>query len=103
MPVRREYIITSKTINQAAYQWYLRSPAWRDRRTAAFRRAHGNCERCGEPAEHVHHKNYANLFAERSDDLEALCAKCHAEEHHLHPANDNQLRFRFEDDDDEVA
>ena len=94
---------TVKSINQTAYQWYLRSPAWRDRRTAAFRRAGGRCQRCGKPAEHVHHKNYIRLFAESSDDLEALCAECHADEHYLHPANDNQLRLRFEDDDNEVA
>lgn len=97
MSERREPI-TPKTINQIAYQWYLRSAAWRNRRTAAFRRAGGRCQRCGKPAEHVHHKNYLRLFAEDSTDLEALCAECHAQEHHLHPANDSQLRFRFEDD-----
>lgn len=84
-----------KTLNQTAYQWYLRSPAWRDRRTAAFRRANGNCERCGEPATEVHHKQYLRLFAESPDDLEALCRKCHAEIHDLQHANDNQLHFVF--------
>ncbi len=87
------------TINQTAYQWYLRSPAWRERRTAAFRRANGNCERCGEPATEVHHNNYLNLFAERPNDLEALCRKCHEDIHHLQPANDNQLIFLFEEKD----
>jgi 5-methylcytosine-specific restriction endonuclease McrA len=93
------------SVNQAAYQWYLRSAAWRDRRTAAFRRANGNCEKCGEAATEVHHTNYLNLFAELPSDLVALCRKCHAEVHHMQYANDNQLRFLFDedDDDDEVA
>lgn len=92
--------MTKINLNQAAYQWYLRSAAWRDRRTAAFRRANGNCQRCGEPATEVHHRTYVRLFAEWPDDLEALCSRCHAEEHHRRPANDNQLRFLFEDQDE---
>lgn len=31
---------------QSAYQWYLTSAFWRERRIAAFRRAKGLCERC---------------------------------------------------------
>jgi hypothetical protein len=39
-------------------------------------------------------------FSELPTDLMALCGKCHTDIHHKTPANDNQLKFDFDDDDD---
>jgi 5-methylcytosine-specific restriction endonuclease McrA len=83
---------TKHSINQIAYQWYLTSPAWRDRRTAAFRKAQGRCQKCGGPATEVHHKTYARIFAELPSDLLVVCRRCHEDIHHklkLSHANDN--------------
>jgi 5-methylcytosine-specific restriction endonuclease McrA len=86
---------------QSAYQWYLGSAFWRERRVAAFRRAKGICEKCKRrPATQVHHLTYIRVFSELPTDLMALCGKCHADIHHKTPANDNQLKFDFDDDDD---
>ncbi|MHC2583664.1 HNH endonuclease family protein [Bradyrhizobium diazoefficiens] len=63
------------------YAEYLQSPEWRARADAAIRRSRGFCERCGRPAQEVHHKTYERLFCELDDDLEALCAACHRLEH----------------------
>ncbi len=87
---------------QSAYQWYLTSAFWRERRVAAFRRAQSICERCKErPATQVHHLNYLRIFYELPSDLMALCAKGHAEVHQQTPANDNntQLSFNFGDEE----
>lgn len=60
---------------------------WRKCR-AAFLRKNPLCERCGMPAEQVHHiikltpENIKDpAIALSFDNLEALCANCHREEH----------------------
>jgi 5-methylcytosine-specific restriction endonuclease McrA len=64
------------------YRAYLETDAWREVREAAIERANHCCERCGaEKRLQVHHKTYANLGAEKPEDLEVLCADCHLEEH----------------------
>lgn len=63
------------------YAEYLQSPEWWAKADAAIRRARGACERCGRPAQEVHHKTYERLFCELDDDLEALCVRCHRLEH----------------------
>jgi 5-methylcytosine-specific restriction endonuclease McrA len=90
----------TKTFNrQSAYQWYLGSAFWRERRVAAFRRAKGVCERCKQrPATEVHHLRYIRIFNELPSDLQALCRQCHGDIHHRTPANDNQVSFNFDDD-----
>lgn len=78
-------------------RWYARkfysSRAW-ERRSKSYRQAHPLCERCMkkgriEPSTCVHHiihinkQNYKDaeiLF--NDNNLEALCDKCHYEEHH---------------------
>jgi 5-methylcytosine-specific restriction endonuclease McrA len=47
-------------------------------RTAALARARWRCERCGAPADDVHHRTYRRLGVERLEDVEVLCASCHA-------------------------
>jgi 5-methylcytosine-specific restriction endonuclease McrA len=82
---------------KSAYQWYLSSAFWRERRVAAFRRAQGICERCKQrPATQVHHLTYIRVFSELPTDLQALCKECHAKIHQKVPANDNQLTLNFD-------
>jgi len=88
--------------NKSAYHWYLRNSAfWREQRVTIFRRAKGRCEWCGRPATQVHHLNYRRVFNELPSDLVALCAECHADVHHKTPANDNQLKINFDNDNDD--
>jgi hypothetical protein len=87
---------------QSAYQWYLGSAFWRERRVAAFRLAKGICERCKKrPATEVHRLRYIRIFNELPCDLQAVCRQCHGDIHHKTPANDNQLNFKFEEDEDD--
>lgn len=87
------------------YEEYLRSPEWRERRTAAIKRAGGKCEDCREehrtrgtisghmvwPAKEVHHLNYERLGNERPEDLVALCERHHLTRHGVDPQRDREL------------
>lgn len=60
------------------YLTYIRSPAWRERRKQALRRAGNRCQVCAETRRlQVHHVSYANLGHERDEDLTVLCFWCH--------------------------
>lgn len=66
--------------HSAAYEAYLRSPAWARRRGQALRRAGYCCARCGRRhGLQVHHRTYSRLGQELPDDLEVLCKACHAQ------------------------
>lgn len=83
--------------NRQGARWYARkfysSKAW-EKRSKTYRQSHPLCERClkkgrYEPSTCVHHvihinkQNYKDpkiLF--NDSNLEALCDKCHYEEHH---------------------
>jgi hypothetical protein len=67
------------------YAAYLRTPHWRAIRQWALQRAGGACERCGVPADDVHHLTYAHVGAELPADLAALCRPCHEAAHDLAP------------------
>jgi len=83
--------------NKSAYQWYLISPSWHERREWILKRATYICEKCQKrPATQVHHLTYARVFNELPSDLVALCRQCHAEIHWRQPANDNQQQFSFD-------
>ena len=61
-----------------AYEKYIASPQWQDKRRQAFALYGRKCKHCGAKKElQVHHKTYANLFNERMEDLEIACKKCH--------------------------
>ena len=82
---------------KSAYQWYLASPSWHERRKYVLKRANGICEKCQKrPATEVHHLTYARVCNEWPTDLVALCKQCHAEIHWRQPANDNQLQLSFD-------
>ncbi len=65
---------------------YIASEWWLQRRKL-FLEAHRECNRCGIEREaarelydqdlNVHHRNYQNKGAEKDEDLEALCRRCH--------------------------
>jgi hypothetical protein len=84
-----------------AYRWYLNSSFWKAQRKFILERAQYQCEnwllnqRCIRPAQEVHHLTYLRVFKELPTDLVALCRYCHADLHHLQPANDNQLSLEF--------
>lgn len=61
-----------------AYDPYLASPAWAQKRALVFKRANGICEGCGlaVPSE-VHHLTYEHVGNEFLFELVALCGACH--------------------------
>lgn len=69
---------------------FYTSPIWMKTRRAALKRAHGECQRCKArgkvvKADTVHHIRYLRDrpdLALDDDNLEALCAQCHYDEHH---------------------
>jgi 5-methylcytosine-specific restriction endonuclease McrA len=79
-----------------AYDEYLRSPTWREKRRGVLLRCDGMCEGCGDQrATQVHHKSYPQDVMPGSDewirleklfDLVALCDECHSD---LHPHPDD--------------
>jgi 5-methylcytosine-specific restriction endonuclease McrA len=55
---------------------------WRKARRAAIRRAHGRCERCGQPATTGHHRVHAQHGGpDTATNLIMLCDVCHRLEH----------------------
>lgn len=69
--------------SKEAYDKYIASRAWKNKRTLALERAKNRCERCGfstwSVTLEVHHKTYEHFGNEPLDDLEVLCEKCHEE------------------------
>ena len=67
----------------AIYKLYQNSRDWKHNHNEILERAGGKCERCGEPATIVHHKDYQNwaLGEEELLDLEAVCRRCHSRAH----------------------
>lgn len=67
------------------YYKYLKSTAWKTKRTEIFLERNGICERCNKSLLttqfQVHHKTYKNVFNEQNKDLELLCKPCHEKEH----------------------
>jgi 5-methylcytosine-specific restriction endonuclease McrA len=70
------------TTRRMTYLEYLESREWWTKRQHILQRAGYRCERCGGvgPLD-VHHRSYADLGCEDPEDLEALCAGCHGQEH----------------------
>ena len=75
----------------SAYEEYLQSPTWYEKRRKVMRRCHSICEGCGDrKATQVHHKCYPyNLVpgteewnkSEKLFDLVAVCDQCHSDLH----------------------
>jgi hypothetical protein len=64
------------------YAEYLKSKAWKRVRGRVLKAADYKCARCGARATQVHHKRYPkNMRRQKMSYLEALCRKCHRQEH----------------------
>ena len=63
------------------YGKYLKSEAWRKKRTTILKKAGYRCRRCGVRATEVHHENYKRVFNEKLSDLTAICRSCHQKVH----------------------
>jgi 5-methylcytosine-specific restriction endonuclease McrA len=69
----------------SAYNTYMRSQRWADKRRRVLERDNGICQAClKRPATQVHHKTYENCQNERGEfgyeplfDLESVCDLCH--------------------------
>ncbi len=64
------------------YKKYLLSDEWATMKIDLIHIRGHKCERCPSKGNlHLHHLTYKNVFNEEPEDLELLCAKCHATEH----------------------
>ncbi len=79
---------TKQYLSPARRRFY-RSTKWKKCRDGYYNTKNGICERCGGLGAQVHHRIYLtdeNLkdpeISLNWDNLELLCDKCHAEEHH---------------------
>ena len=60
------------------YAAYLCSREWSVIREAVRKRSGGVCERCfRNPMNAAHHLTYVRKYAERPEDLQAICIPCH--------------------------
>lgn len=61
------------------YYEYINSDEWKQKRNDALERANNKCSECGSEHDlHVHHLTYKRLGRELPEDLQVLCADCHA-------------------------
>lgn len=76
---------------KARYREYLNSSEWEFLRNAAYTKAKGLCELCGQTAGGVHHIRYPkNLKEDDSlDNLVVVCATCHSRLHGITGLDDN--------------
>lgn len=76
-----------------------KSSRWRDLRDKILAERSGKCEWCekAKPKRymHLHHKSYARLGAEEREDVELLCAMCHAIHHGRLPQKKKRNRRRL--------
>jgi 5-methylcytosine-specific restriction endonuclease McrA len=69
------------------YDRYLLGQHWQILRVAVMMLSGGQCVKCRDVADDVHHLRYKDehgrtiWFRERLKDLEPLCRQCHAKEH----------------------
>lgn len=76
-----------ESIMTAIRRFLIARAEWQDWRNAVMAQAGNTCTRCGNPAEHAHHKRevaelLALIFIPANG--EALCQACHDEHHQQH-------------------
>jgi hypothetical protein len=70
-----------------AYETYLHSPEWAERRRYKLQQAGHRCQGCdSDELLEVHHLTYDRVGHERPEDLMVLCNLCHAKEHGRAPS-----------------
>lgn len=79
---------------------FYKSKAWRKTRESYYKSKFGLCERCGEPGDIVHHKEYITPDNINNpeitldfNNLELLCQDCHNKEHIGNSATQEGLMF----------
>lgn len=77
-----------------AYDRYIGSAEWTERRTAFLRAHPDGCAVCGFLSVDVHHLDYGHLGAELDDDLLALCKAHHDGVHAFHDPRSDRLTLR---------
>ena len=77
--IQPELVGVGKTgSSREKYRAYLASPAWQEKRMAAFKRCGCICEGCkSATATEIHHVTYERFKRELPGDLAALCHACH--------------------------
>lgn len=74
----------SRPSRKNAYNAYLNSPTWKRLRRQALTRDKFKCRGCGDPAAHVHHDRYPNVYGqEKLSWLYSVCADCHTSIHEM--------------------
>ncbi len=65
------------------YKQYLLRKQWADMKVDLITLRGAKCERCEKKTLklHLHHLSYDRLYNEEPEDLELLCAGCHATDH----------------------
>jgi 5-methylcytosine-specific restriction endonuclease McrA len=69
------------SLPDSKYAAYLITPHWKQFRMAVLVLSGGQCCRCGDVADHVHHLHYKTVGREALADVEPLCERCHEDEH----------------------
>jgi hypothetical protein len=68
--------------HRAAYQAYLRTPQWAERRARALKKAKNKCSMCSSKKNlECHHRTYERIGQERDEDLLIICSVCHGAHH----------------------
>lgn len=66
------------------YQGYLETAHWEETKKKILKRDKYKCIRCGKHKNlNVHHLSYANLGAEKDEDLITFCSYCHYRMHRI--------------------
>ena len=84
------------TEKQKKYRKYLNSDKWKDKRKEILLLRGYKCEKCDSKKKlHVHHLTYDNIFNEKNEDLQLLCAECHLLEHkHIKKRVKNKIKSK---------
>lgn len=65
-------------LKSMAYEEYLKTPEWQERRKKALANAKHRCQVCNSKDNlNVHHRTYERLGEELPSDLTVLCYECH--------------------------
>lgn len=73
---------TGHRLGKSSHSTYLKSDAWKKKRTAVLEHAEWRCQLCNAGGWlQVHHRTYENVPNEPVSDLIALCCLCHAKFH----------------------
>jgi hypothetical protein len=61
-----------------AYEAYINSDVWSDKRRERLKLDSYRCQKCGTAENlHVHHRTYKNFMHESMEDLVTVCISCH--------------------------